>query len=468
MTQARSILKNIFSLTVSEIANKGLLFISTAYLGRVLLPEGFNKIGFASAVIAYFALIVNLGFGAVGTREVAIDKEKATKYVDGILTIKLILSIFAYLLLLIFTLLLDKPDEMKIIILICGINLFFHAIMLDWFWQGVEKMEVIAFRQIITCLLNMVGFFIFIHSPSDAILAMIILMASFALNSAWMFLYYIRNFHNFKFNFDFILWKQLIKPSMPLLIINVVISINSNFAIIALGLLSTDKEGGIFLAANKIFLLVTVAPIILQNSFYPAFSRANIDEDRRKIIDKYALLLFLSGTFLTTLFFVFPDFFVGFTFGSHYRESSIILQTMVIASLFVYITQASINPLIAWKKETNVMYIFMIIGSVNVSMNLLLAPLYGAMGVSIAIIITEIVSAIIFEFYFRTILKTRKILIFLKFMLYSAISGSIGYLILLLGVHPALCIAISTAIWIGINALMKTITINELRGYLKR
>ncbi len=61
MKGTRRILKNMFSLTVAEFANKGIIFVFNAYLARVILPEGFGIIGFANAFAAYFLLVVNLG-----------------------------------------------------------------------------------------------------------------------------------------------------------------------------------------------------------------------------------------------------------------------------------------------------------------------------------------------------------------------------------------------------------------------
>ena len=139
MKQSRKILKNMFSLTVAEALSKGIVFIYNAYLARVIMPEGFGIIGFATAYLMYFLLFVNLGFNTVGTREIAKSHSNTDKYVNSIITIRIIFSIIAYALLFFSTYALDKPMMVKYIIWISGINLFSNAILLDWVFYGNEK-----------------------------------------------------------------------------------------------------------------------------------------------------------------------------------------------------------------------------------------------------------------------------------------------------------------------------------------
>ena len=86
MSTTRRILKNFVSLSFSQIVTKALGLVSVAYLARVLGAEGFGKIGFAQAILAYFMLLVNLGLSTLGTREVARNREEISRYVNNILT----------------------------------------------------------------------------------------------------------------------------------------------------------------------------------------------------------------------------------------------------------------------------------------------------------------------------------------------------------------------------------------------
>ena len=68
--RARNLFGNVLSLGGGEILARIAAFFATAYLARVLGPESFGLVGFATAVCSYLAL-TNLALNDIGTREVA-------------------------------------------------------------------------------------------------------------------------------------------------------------------------------------------------------------------------------------------------------------------------------------------------------------------------------------------------------------------------------------------------------------
>ncbi|MHB8853951.1 MAG: oligosaccharide flippase family protein [Ignavibacteriaceae bacterium] len=80
MKISNQILRNLISLTSAEVISKIVGLITAAYLGRVLKPEGFGILGFATAFVSYFLLIGNFGLDTYGTREIAKDKNHYTNF----------------------------------------------------------------------------------------------------------------------------------------------------------------------------------------------------------------------------------------------------------------------------------------------------------------------------------------------------------------------------------------------------
>ncbi|MHB8336405.1 MAG: oligosaccharide flippase family protein [Ignavibacteriaceae bacterium] len=74
------IFKNLISLASAEVISKIIALITAAYLGRALKPEGFGILGFATAFVSYFLLMVNFGLDTYGTRETAKDKNLYTNF----------------------------------------------------------------------------------------------------------------------------------------------------------------------------------------------------------------------------------------------------------------------------------------------------------------------------------------------------------------------------------------------------
>ena len=102
-TQKR-IVKNIFSLSLLQGANYLLPLLTVPYLIRVLGIEYFGLLAFVTAVITYFLVLTDYGFNLSATSKVANNRNdinKVNEIFSSVLTIKLVLVVLGFLLLLV-------------------------------------------------------------------------------------------------------------------------------------------------------------------------------------------------------------------------------------------------------------------------------------------------------------------------------------------------------------------------------
>ncbi len=469
MSKARRILKNMLSLSAAEIANKGIALVTMAYLARVLLPDGFGIIGWANSFTIYFIAAVNLGFEIVGSREVAKNPGEIRKYVNNILSIKISTALALYALLgLIVFLFVDKPLFVKWVVMISGLNLFAHAVLLNWAFKGIEKMEIIALRQAATSVLNLVGILILVHSPSDIAIAMSVTVGSMILNSLWMLLYYVKLFGRVRFEYNYDFWKKLLSSSIPISLNFFIISINNYLNMFLLGLMRSDYETGIYNAGFKVLAFSLAPSGILQNAFFPQLSRSTTTEERRKVTEKYALLTFLAGTIISCGIFVFSDYVIDVGFGDNYGDSVIVLQLLMVGALVTYLNVTYSAPLLSWNLEKYVVWAMGAGCVINLIFNLILIPKYGAMGAAIATVLTETAVLIGLAVIMWKTIKKVYVAKFLVVFLYAAFSCAAGYFIMQANVHPLIAGSISLVIFIFLNFIFKTITIAEIKMYLNK
>jgi len=467
MRTGRRIFKNIFSLSVAEVASKGITLITFSYLARVLLPEGIGIFGWATAFVVYFVFLVDLGFNVVGPREIAKYPDKIRKYVNNITSIKISSALILYAILAISVYFIDKPVHIKYIVLICGLNIFANSILFNWVFQGIEKMEIIAIRQVTTSLLNLIGILILVHSPDDIMIAMSVTIGSMLINSLWMFFYYIKLYGGIKFEYNYGFWKELLSASIPVSLIMFITILYNNLSIFLLGILKSDYETGIYVAAFRVMAFAMVTTGILQNAFIPQLSRSHTLEERLKFTEKYVLFTFVTGTIITTGFFTFSDFIIGI-FGSDYSESSFILKLLMLAGLLAFINVSYSAPLLSWKYEKKIFWAIGAGGLVNIILNILLIPTMGAKGAAIAAICTEFTVLIGLSIIMYSAIQKLFLEKFILVLLYAVISCGIGYLLMTNGLHSIISGSISLIIFVLINFVFRTITIDEIKMYLKK
>src|SRR5690606_32269547 len=129
----------------------------TAYLTRTLAPEHFGILGFGTALLSYFSLLVTFGFNTLGTRELARAPERASELAGHLTAFQLLLSVVGYALFLGTVLLLPKPALVKTVLAVQRLGLFTTALSLEWAYLGVERMGVLDVRNVVAALLHVGG-----------------------------------------------------------------------------------------------------------------------------------------------------------------------------------------------------------------------------------------------------------------------------------------------------------------------
>ena len=468
MKTSRRILKNIFSLTIAEAANKGILLITAAYLSRVILPEGFGIFGFASAFVIYFLVVSNFGFTTVGIREIARSSGDSSKYINAVFTIRLIISILSILALVISVLLMDKTAIVKLTLLVSGISIISNALLLDWIFQALERMEILAIRQVVTSILTLLGTIVFVHSQSDVVIAMLVMSLSALLNAIWVMIYYLKAVGKIKLSYNEQVWKFILSASLPIGATSLLVAIYNNLHLVLLGFLRSDYDTGIYNAAMKILVVIILPSTIIQNVFFPVLSRAFSGEDRQKIIRKYSTLLFIIGAYFSLFFFTFSEPVVCIAFGPKFNDTATVLKILMVTTILMYTNVSMLAPLMAWDREKQVMYASTAGAFASILLNFILIPHFGFIGAAITSIACEALVLAGFTIYIYRAIKKLYFLDLLKIILLSVLAFLPSYVLLHFEAHWIYCAVISTFLFILIIQLFKIVTIKELKGYFTK
>ena len=121
MNSVRTIAKNTLSLTVSEVITKILAFILVIFVARYLGDVGYGKYAFALAFTSFFAIISDLGYNTLLIREVARDKSQASKYLNNTLSMRALLSLVVFALIIIAINVTGYPADTKNVVYLFGI-----------------------------------------------------------------------------------------------------------------------------------------------------------------------------------------------------------------------------------------------------------------------------------------------------------------------------------------------------------
>lgn len=470
MSQSRKIIKNFVWLSVAEFATKGISFFNNAYLARVILADGYGKINFAIATVTYFVTFVTLGLNVIGAREVARNPECKVFLVNSIISIRLLLSFFAYIGYFGFIWINNFSDSQTLILIIASLYILSSVFTIDWYYQGIEKMEVLAIRQFLIAALNFLGIILLVHSPDDVVIAIIVMACSTFLNTLFILIPYFRETRSFSFNYNLKQLVPIIKDAIPVSLSQLLLVFLSSSSIILIGILLplAETKLGIYTAANKLMVLLFLPITVIQIVFYPYFSKADDLNERQKAYEKYITLNIIIGVFLSTFFFLYANIAIELVYGNNYSESVTLLKLMMLIVMMSYISQTAIHPLIAWKKEKKVLKIIFWAALINIILNTILLLKLDIMGAVWANVATEIFLMLCFILIIRKNIKQYPFVLIGKILLIGLFSAFFACQILVLTNSVLISILTSIITYFFIILAVKIITIREIKGYLKR
>ncbi len=392
MNTAQRIVKNTGSLLVSNVIAQFLGFIAIMYLARVLGPGDFGKINFALAIVMYFTLIVDLGLPMLGTREVAREREKIKDYLSNILTLRLSLAVVGFCLLLLMTLFLDKPSDIKHLLILYGLGLIPSALFLDWAFQGVERMEYIGLGRILAGVTFLALVLWFIKNPEQLLLIPCFQVAGNLLSAGLLFLVFSRSFARPRFKFNLVSWKTLIKQAFPIGLTMLMGPIILYTDTVMLGFMRSNEDVGHYNAAFRIVLALVILGMLYQDAIYPVISnfyKTSLDSLKRvqsysaKLVVTIALPLAVGGTILARPI-------MNSVFGTMYDDGIIALQILFWYFALECTCSVFSRGLLACNREKKRLTISVIMAITNVAINLILIPPLGLPAAAIAALLTSI------------------------------------------------------------------------------
>ena len=387
----KRILKNILYLSSSEIISKALNFITYTILARKFLAEGFGQISFVFVIVSYLTLIINFGTETIGSRDVAREDTNLSDYVSKLLTGKIILAIVLYLFYCALVSIIQIDSQLKIAFIVYGFTFFSNAVLINWFFIGLEKNYAVVAAQVSASIFTLLAVLFIINDTSEIVIAVSIFMVSSCINSIILLIIYKQNGYKLKLHFDRKFIMELVKVCVPIGVSTLLINVYANADHIILGVMGHKIELGYYAAAYKIVVIAVIPAAIILKSFFPQFSKSvDTPAERDKLMDNYSRLMFVIGTTISVILIAFSEDIIRIVYGVKYINSAELLHILGFNVFLVFITVTYGNPLLAWNRQKKYLIAISIGACVNLIFDFILIPKYLAAGAAFATIISEL------------------------------------------------------------------------------
>lgn len=393
MGKISNIAKNTSYFTFALILQKIISFSYFMIIARALGPEDLGKYYFAISFTTIFAIFTDLGLSNVLTREVAKTEEKAKELFKNVFSIKIILTFFSFLAVIIISNFADYSELTKQLIYLSSI-----CMVLDSFTSAIFSVNR-GFHNLIFESIGSVIFQIIVLISGVLILKMGLglrwLISALALASVFYFLYsaiLLKKKWGIglipKFNGETI--KFIIAVTMPFSLFAIFQRIYMYLDSVLLAHLAGDKFVGIYQVAFKIIFALQFLPMAFIASLYPALSAYWLkNREQLGITFERAMnyLIIISLPIAVGIIAIADK--VVLIFKSGFSESVLPLQLNMLALPFIFLMFPVGALLNACDRQKINSYIMGAGLFLSVIMNLILIPRFRATGASITVLATN-------------------------------------------------------------------------------
>jgi O-antigen/teichoic acid export membrane protein len=446
---------NVLSLGTGEIVARLIALFGIGFLARKLGPEGFGIIGFATALFGYLGLAVTAGFNDIGAREVARRPQRAAAIAFNVISVKIALASFIFVVLGFVIWLLDNKQTVNLIVLLMSLSLFSLAIDTSWVYRGLERSHRIGIALFLGQIVYVAGLLLLIRDVRDIFFVPVAQLIG-ELSAALLLLVPLYRLEKIKLNIRDGL--RILTNSYYWTISRLMRLLNGTFDVVMLGFLMDERTVGLYTATYRICFSLLAISVAVHTSYLPAVTRAmalGLQEAGRvaeRSINLAAVIsapLVLGGMILAARI-------LEALFGPEYVEGAPAFRLLLLSIGLVFLHGAHHNVLLAADRTKTEMIIFSIGAAFNVGLNLIIIPHYGIVGAAAVTMTAEFLTLIMGLFVIS------RIGIPLNF--FRAVWRPLTASVLMAAVVFALDAAQSLFLSVGIGAICYALFLIILRG----
>lgn len=401
------IMQNIITMLLS-------VFV-TAIVARYLGAEKYGLVNYVISVVILFTAFSTLGMETILVKEFVDDKNDKGKIIGTSFIMRLLGGIILLIISQITLMILSPNDKtVQIIGAIMGSCMIFKSFeVIEYYLQSQMKLKITSIIRIITLVFSSItkilvvifdlGIFGFTFSYLvDAIVAGILFYCWYRLKL------------NVKWKLDKNYAKSILSKCWYVALSGLMVTIYMRIDQVMLGSMLVDKtQNGIYSAAVKIAEMWYFIPLAIISSFKPAImnSKNKNENEYNRILQRLYDLIVIIGVVCGIVITIFAPLIINILYGQEFNGAAIILSVSVWAGLFATLGSARSVWLITEGLQKYSITYTLAGCIINIGLNLILIPIYGAFGAAVATLITQaFINVFVLSFFKDTRISTKMIL----------------------------------------------------------
>ena len=401
----KRILNNISFNLLTKIITYVFSLLTLLYVTRVLRPETYGRISFASAVAGYFVMIASLGMPIYAMRTCAEqreDRQELNKAFRELWSISVLLSAVSATVFLGIILTVPRFKENTPFLLIFGSSIFFQMIGCEWLYKGLEQFRLLGLTTSACKAISFLLLLLCVHSESDGLIyAVLSVLTGYGSHIVCFFLLprYVDIPVRLTIN------KRHFKPLLTFFMMSCAVYVYSSLDLVMLGFMKGDYDIGLYTIAAKGKSILALTGGLVWNSTLPIATKLWADGKKEQFESLAAkTMAAVCGIQLavTVVCLLLSRQIILFVGGESYMGAVRPLRTLLLS--LVPIGASNIlggQVLIPAGKEKRLLQAEILGAVFNFIANLILIPRFSIEGAAVTTTVSEIIVCIVCLYYVK-------------------------------------------------------------------
>ncbi len=265
--------RDILAILTGDIGARGVGFLVTLYLARVLAPASFGIISIGMAVLGYLSLLGSPGIQMVETRNAAAVEGGMPERTGAILSLRLVLAPLLICATYAGAWIAGVPEATRDVTALYALSLIPMALSLDWLFQGKEDFRGVMTSRLVNSVVFGLCVLLFVRTRLDIRLTPVAFLAGNAAGAVVLGVMYRRRFGTPSIGWRPSAWMDLLRVNGPAGTAMFLAQSVTNLPPIVIGILLSNADAGVYSAGMKLIFLLLLMDRILNALFLPAATR---------------------------------------------------------------------------------------------------------------------------------------------------------------------------------------------------
>ena len=412
--KTKQVFNNAKWIIVCKIAQSILQLLIGMISARYLGPSNYGLISYAASIVAFAMPFMKLGLDAILVHELVESPEKEGEIMGTSLVLNVISSFLCIGGVCAFATIANLGElETIIVCTLYSISVFFAALEMIQYWFQYKLLSKYSSIIVLVSYLVVSAYKIFLLATAKSVYWFALSHSvEYGAIAIFLIAFYLKKGGG-KLSFSFSRAKKMLSKSKHYILAALMVVVIQNTDHIMLTMMVGEAENGYYAAAITCAGVAQFVYTAVIDSFRPLILSSKKEDEIKyeKNMSRLYGIISYTSILQSLAFTIFAPVLVTLLYGAEYSAAIPVLQILTWYAAFSFMGTIRNIWLLAEEKQKYLPIINLSGVVLNIVMNAVMIPFWGACGAAFASFLTQLFMNFIFGFIFKPIFKNNKLLL---------------------------------------------------------